>query len=284
MLTLLRTYLLVTLIFCMTMFSWAQNKEYYLRNDLILHECTIAGDTTGQPFRLCPWNANFTVVGNVGSDGLMIRFLNWYSDAELKEGSYEDRSWFLAPKTDSHLDPERKLKAERMNYDVTIPYGQERDRYFFITKSMLAVNGLQRVAKFSPTFGALVLPVKLRPQNGVVTKDISLGSVGGIRWQPRRRLDFYIAATVGLAITSITVDSASTNGKFKSKTESAGMTVPIGIMVQWEKVQWGIFTGWDMLFDTNKNDWKYQGKQWFSMGVGIGLYTEDGKARGQGQP
>jgi|GEM_PF-4928497 len=260
----------------------AQNNEYFLRNDLLLNECDMQGSTTGKPEKLCPWNAKFTVVKRPDRETWVICFHDWYTDVQLNNDMINSRSWFLAKKKDRALKPESKLLAEKFNYDVSEPYGTERDRYFKISPSLVQTDASPLVSRLSPTFGAIALPFKYRPQKGVVTKDISLGGVGGVRYRPWRRQEFFISATVGVAATSITVDSTSTAGEFKSKTESAGITFPIGLMFQWEKVQFGLFTGWDMLFDANREDWIYQGKQWLSLGVGIGIYSEDSQARSKG--
>jgi hypothetical protein len=46
-----------------------------------------------------------------------------------------------------------------------------------------------------------------------------------------------------------------------------------GIVLTLQKVNLGIFTGFDAMID-KQNNWFYQGEQWFSIGLGYKFKTE----------
>ncbi len=251
-----------------------ESKEYQLANDVILHECSIIGDTGGYVHRLCPYSAKFTLVRSIGPQGVapsayVVAFYDWATSTTLKTKTKYRAYWW-----DRDLREHEEEMAYRYNYDPEkIAAGErEADRYFLITADELKQNAVPfEGGGLSAIFGTAVLPFKYRPQSGVVTKDVSLGGIGGIRLNGSR--DNGIALCLGAAFSSITVDSLNTNGEVKESKERAALTLPIGLVVDRDRIQFGVFIGWDMLFDDDSG-WRYQGQPWFGVAVGMSVFTQ----------
>ncbi len=235
--------------------------EYRLTSDAVIRECDIRGSALTNGEKLAPFGAKFTIVGRKNDD-LILVFYDWYNAVELTNGK---------DKSGEPLDAGREAQARRYNYDMTRT--GEQDRYFLITTEQLSAHAEALTSRFSPTYGALLLPVRYRPQTGLVSKDISLGGIGGLRTRINDGLS--VGLMFGVAITSSTLDSASTEGKVLQAENRASATLPLGVLVQWERVQFGFFGGLDFLMDGKTDGWIYNGKPWLSLGIGLGLFTED---------
>jgi hypothetical protein len=49
----------------------------------------------------------------------------------------------------------------------------------------------------------------------------------------------------------------------------------LGILAEYQRVQAGIFLGWDRIGKLNQRefDWQYQGKPWISVGFGFAIFS-----------
>lgn len=121
----------------------------------------------------------------------------------------------------------------------------------------------------------MVLPFKLRPQYGVFSKDLTLSGMGGLKHNIRRNQDASISAVIGVGISSITVDSISTRGEFRSTAEQAAITISTGLVTKWRHLQFGAFIGWDHLSQAERLGWKHQGAPWVGLGIGLAVFTEE---------
>lgn len=257
-----------------------EHKSYELTSDLVLTECdskgvakTAAALPAGEsPDKYCSEGWRFVVLEAIDQDNYVLSFFDWYSDTELAANAKE-RSWFLGSIT---MDAGAKSMAELYNYDMSRPKGL-RERFFRITKDQLMNAAIPLPQRFAPIFGAIVLPFKYRPQTGLLSKDLALGAVGGVQF--RSRSNTSAALVFGATLSSVTLDSASTDFNVKERTERAALSVPLGLLLQWDKLQVGLLTGWDFLFDGNPDKWCYQGKPWLSLGVGIAVFTAEGNGK-----
>lgn len=257
-----------------------ENKSYELISDLVLKECDANGAALDaakvmaageSPDKYCDEGWRFVVLKAVDADTYVLAFFDWYSESELQSNTRDRKSIFRS----EDLDADRKNKAALYNYDMARLKGL-RDRFFLISKDQLMNAAIPLPQQYAPIFGAMVLPFKYRPQSGVVSKDLSLGAVGGIQF--RSRSNTSLAFMFGATVSSITVDSATTRGNVVDNSERSALSLPLGILFQWDQLQIGFLTGWDFMFDGNPDAWCYQGKPWFTIGVGIAVFTAEGNA------
>lgn len=128
--------------------------------------------------------------------------------------------------------------------------------------------------------GTLNYPFKYRPQaeKGDFASGFNFGATLGytIRHNSLRR--FVWSAMAGFSASNISIDQVAAT---KNQTDLAtannfgGFSFSLGLLAQQDKVQVGMFMGWDRLglATNNKYGWIYQGKPWLSIGWGISLFT-----------
>ncbi len=176
------------------------------------------------------------------------------------------------------LNKKQTLYAQRI---LSINYRDDSSdlaiRYFRISKKELDRWAKPLTTRFEPTYGTMTFPLKYRPQRGKVTKDLTLSGLGGIQFNtPTRALSISLMAGVG--ISAVTLDSANTDANILSSREVGAVSLPIGLVVQWQRLQVGLMVGWDWLLSANEERWVYHGRSWLSAGIGLSLFKSDGQA------
>jgi hypothetical protein len=50
-------------------------------------------------------------------------------------------------------------------------------------------------------------------------------------------------------------------------------------VLQWQKLQFGVFTGWDWLSKSNVDNWRYQAKSWLALGIGFSIFSKENASK-----
>jgi hypothetical protein len=264
------------IIFIVSIFCWlillspvfAQKDDlplhYRLRTTIVLLECNQNGDSTG--WATAPQGSAFSIV-RVQESEYIIRFWKW---------TYEE-SQINALKAKDSLSKSELKQLRQYEYASTLNFDFSKQitttRLFIIRKSDLALFASPIVANWAPTFGTVVLPFKYRNIGNDFTKDLTLSNIGGIK-RNFYNGDISLAGLVGIGISSIRLDSANTTGNVLTTQDRAAITLPIGLVFQWNGLQVGAFMGWDWLSGNSLDGWVHQGKPWLSLGIGITLFSE----------
>lgn len=167
-----------------------------------------------------------------------------------------------------------------------------QQRYFLVPKSYIVSSASKWYGRnVDISVGVLTLPLKLRLKDGDFTGSFTIGGTGGIKLRASHYKDRYHNFLLGLGISNITLDS-NTVSKNKDKIVSnlTALTGSLGYLYQSGKIQAGIFIGVDYLTHSNQErfDWRYQGKPWVSLAVGISIFGDgsdkksDSTAQSQG--
>jgi len=148
-------------------------------------------------------------------------------------------------------------------------------KYFTVLKSRLDVVSKRIYRMWSPTIGALTFPFKYRPQNGKFETTFGIGVTGGVTWNPWRTNEHTFSLLGGISASSARVDQYSTDpaANVTDPSERTSVTFSLGIVYQWERLQIGVSAGIDNLLDNEILKWRYQGKPWLTVGIGIGLFA-----------
>lgn len=213
-----------------------------------------------------PVGAKFTIVNTVDG-GFVIRFWAWgdyNSDADII--SLVGTSEASDTKTNAY-------KVVTFNYDLTS--GQPVTRYFKITDSQLRNFAEKLASKWEPTYGTLILPVKLRFSPSDFTKDLTVSGTGGAKWNFLPSKELSLSFIAGAGISSVTVDSSNTEGNVLEESDRAALTFMGGAVIQWKALQIGVFCGADWLTRKNEDNWDYHGKPWLGFGIGISLFSSE---------
>ncbi|MXV52448.1 hypothetical protein GS399_15845 [Pedobacter sp. HMF7647] len=254
----------------------AIGKYYKLKVEHQMQECTINGDTSGFIKKELLKDAIFTVVNKV-DDNYVVRFWNWGNAREIEEakkkktGSASKSAMLVQDKTNS--TSQDKIVSYNFSQDEQ---GNWHQRYFIIPISDLTVLAAERENAWSPAVGVATLPFKARGGTADFTKDVSISGIGGFKhrglfkWFPNT--DW--STLFGIGIASVTLDSSNTNNTIKKAGDFAAISLSIGEVIEWKKLQIGLFIGWDNLKASDVNGWKYQGKTWWGIGIGFSIFSE----------
>jgi hypothetical protein len=127
----------------------------------------------------------------------------------------------------------------------------------------------------------LVQPLKLRPSKGTVGWDLSGEFTVSYNFGWRMKLgddpykqNFLTLVGLGFGVGSAKYFTEDKDGMLTEKKDGWAITYyQAGVLLTIEKVNFGLFTGFDAMID-KQNDWFYQGRQWYSFGIGYKFKTD----------
>ncbi|AMR31531.1 hypothetical protein A0256_08880 [Mucilaginibacter sp. PAMC 26640] len=138
------------------------------------------------------------------------------------------------------------------------------------------------------TWGVMTLPIKLRPGNGSsrffsYEESLNLGFVFGWRQQLKGKVKHSINYLMGVGIANVKTDSLSQkSGISPAGASAAAFSVNAGVLYAHNNFQIGFFVGKDHIPGSQGRDWKYQGKPWIGLAVGISLFSDTDSQGGAG--
>lgn len=176
---------------------------------------------------------------------------------------------------------------ENTKYDKEVVYdSQTKKRITYLIRKKDILNKTRRrysigLGGTSITGGVTLLPFKIRPSVKIegkrmgfdFSKDIQLGISGGLKQRISKYNPFYLNALLNFGISSVLMDSYNTNGKLNESIDVAAFTYGAGLVLDFNKIQFGVFLGRDLVSDKNNNDWIYQNKTWWSIGFGYSIFS-----------
>lgn len=147
----------------------------------------------------------------------------------------------------------------------------------------------------SLAFGVINFPFKLRPQKGLgdFSGSFNFGAAIGVKFAHRSWRKISNSIITAYSISNINLDSVSVThnqDKLTSTNNFTAFSFSIGYLLEYDKIQVGLFIGWDQLSRINQLNfgWRYQGKPWISIGFGYAIFssskaTEAAENKQQGQ-
>jgi hypothetical protein len=235
-------------------------------------------------FSVSPYSARFSVVRTITDinhdNWVVIRFLDWVDSAQDSTSRNHAREFnFYSKKVSaSSYDSLTANYTPHVSSDTTIKVS----RYFKIMKTDLDSNCrmIFQTGRKSITFtvGLVTMPLKLRLGNNFDFQgNLSLGTTAGAKMRISKYNPNYIDFLLGLSISTVSLDSFSTNGKVAGQplTNIAAFSPSLGVVFEFGKSQFGVFYGWDLLSTStqSKYNWIYNGKPWISVGFGFSIFS-----------
>ncbi len=178
----------------------------------------------------------------------------------------------------SQMENQKAMKAE-LNQKISSNQLKYK-RFFLIRKTDFDTKSIKSVGCNCGDLvgGALTIPIKLRFESNRIydfSKDITIGAVGGWRFNCIHCDKLHIIPYLGLGLTSISLDSTNTFGAVSTTSDRSGITAVTGIMFETNKgLQIGFSGGWDFIAKKENIDWVNNGNFWFGFGVGYSLFSE----------
>ncbi len=122
------------------------------------------------------------------------------------------------------------------------------------------------------SIGLLTLPFKARPQNDFsFDTEFNLSSTLNIRLFDIGDSSFNYQ--VGAGIGSVGLNTSNANGLNEDEAQDvATLTLLNGLMIQYKKVQVGIYAGVDQINNQKNYNWESNGKIWFGFGISYNLF------------
>ncbi len=213
--------------------------------------------------------------------GIVLSFLKWDNNETKNDSFYADyktinKSRILSKKT-------KEIKEE------------EQIKLFFLSDANFK-RFTEIVEKKEPkrsfVTGALTIPIKLRPGGSAVDEDgnrirpfdftgeINVGLSVGWRLAVKGTDNkLFVIPAVGLNLTSVSIDENTVrNDIISSSTNASSLSPFIGGVFEYDGFQMLLMTGWDHLSGRVGENWVYQGKPWYGLGLGFNIFnTKAGK-------
>lgn len=120
--------------------------------------------------------------------------------------------------------------------------------------------------------GLLTLPFKFRLlEDKSFETNFNLNSTLNIRIKQMWNAGFYAQFGGGIGSTNLYYNNAP-GVEPEKEINASTLTLLSGIMLQYKKVQAGIYVGWDHINNQQQYKWQYNGKPWFAFGIGYELF------------
>ncbi|WP_291127552.1 hypothetical protein [Flavobacterium sp. UBA7682] len=160
--------------------------------------------------------------------------------------------------------------------------GTNRDKSFYYNDKLLKMsyNDYKSNAKDvefpdGVNFGILTLPFKYRPQKDAdFETQFNLNTTFGILIRNKyfKKAKFY--AQLGAGIGTVKLDASNASGVTDDDAQNVStITGFMGLMMQYNDIQAGIYLGAEQINNNKKYGWENQGNLWISLGVGFKIFT-----------
>jgi hypothetical protein len=164
--------------------------------------------------------------------------------------------------------------------------------YYRMTADQYKIFAERLQPKHSFTFGAATTIIKIRPGSKKLinnqypayfdfANDFNLGALFGYKNKPNRKVEFVQNFLVGVSLSSISVDSATTQGTTKISANNSALTFSLGYVGEVKRFQLGVFGGIDLLSGEVGRKWVYRNRPWVGLTVGISIFRTSESQSGQ---
>ena len=209
-----------------------------------LRKCDIIGNTLDSTIYIAPPKSKFTLI-ELKQDICIIRF--------------------------TLLNVSKKFNQSNLPVEDFSTY-----TYFFISKAQLDFKARPITrSNLDLVVGNVITPVKLRFTPFDFTKDITLGSTFGVKYSFAKKQNAAVDGLLGIGVSSLTIDSTSSNGKTQQPVDLLAFSTSLGIVIEFGNAQVGAFLGFDFISNKNQNEyrWIYRNKPWISFGLGYSIFS-----------
>ena len=127
------------------------------------------------------------------------------------------------------------------------------------------------------SLGIISLPFKIRPQ-GSVSYSTEFNINGALNYAFYSFWNTSLSLQGGIGIGSVSLDTSNSAGILSGEEQNVS-TISLlgGIMLQYKKVQVGVYLGGDHINNQEKYRWNSNGNIWFGLGIGYDLFSVSSK-------
>lgn len=144
------------------------------------------------------------------------------------------------------------------------------DKIYSISRADFDRYALKDEKKERLSVGILTLPFKARPQEKFsFDTEFNFNSTLNIALDKKAFWNIQLGAGIG------SVGLNKSNSLLEEPQDIAVLTTLVGIMIEYERVQVGLYTGFDFINNQANYSWDSHGKLWLGFGIGYDLFSID---------
>lgn len=175
------------------------------------------------------------------------------------------------------------LQTTASDFNDTYVSAEDNNDFFYIAPRDFDDFHVQKryyrfLRNIRPNLGSLVVPIKARPKVGSTpfdfTTDFTVGSSIGAKMRLSPTQPHYLSIVGVFGVSTIDVGPETTGGFVTSMTKYSALTPGLGIILEFDGFQIGLVAGKDYLGGNVSNEWIYDGKTWWSFGIGYEFLRE----------
>ncbi|MGJ8760937.1 MAG: hypothetical protein ACSHXA_10370 [Polaribacter sp.] len=218
--------------------------------------------------------SNFTFTQKPG-DIIKLTTYNKVLKFENIIGTNKDTVRFLAPnilfRVNKVLNDSILLKALNFTKDEENKK-LYNDKIYYINKNDFERSYEEYVPEDKLSIGLLTLPFKARPQDDF-SFDTEFNLSTTLNYKFYKVYNAKVNAQIGAGIGSVNLNSSNASGITDDKAQDvATLNFFGGLMLEYKKVQAGIYVGVDQINNQSEYKWNSNGNLWFGFGIGFNVF------------
>ena len=164
-----------------------------------------------------------------------------------------------------------QLKALYFKKD-TLKRKLYNDKIYYINKSDFEKSYEEYIPDDKLSVGILTLPFKARPQDDF-SFDTEFNLSTTLNWNFHKVYNAKMNLQIGAGIGSVNLNSSNASGITDGKAQDvATLNFFSGLMLEYKKVQAGIYVGVDQINNQSEYQWNSNGNLWFGFGIGFNVF------------
>lgn len=147
------------------------------------------------------------------------------------------------------------------------------NKIYTISRADFDSNAKKFIPRERLSIGLLTLPFKARPQNDF-TYDTEFNLNSTLNWSFAYVNNVSVNWQVGAGIGTVGLNTSNSSGLSDDEAQDVStITFMSGLMLQYNKVQAGIYIGADNINNQSNYGWESNGNLWFGFGIGYDLFN-----------
>ncbi len=247
--------------------------HYITKADILLAEWNMTGASSFEDSNKIAKSGAIFTIHKIKDSSLIIKFWMFSKKSSTK------KNWCQSNDS-SELAKDSVPPTDNCSSNKYIGY-HTNEKYFVIDiKSLNTYATPYNGRSNNFTWGLILFPTKIRFANGSggsfnFTDNFTLGTTAGYEIGFAGVKNYSLSILGGVGISAINVDSSTTHGYVKNSITASAFTVSAGVVYSYEKMQIGLFYGWDFMSGNLGNKWVYDAKPWLSVGIGFALFQKE---------
>lgn len=147
------------------------------------------------------------------------------------------------------------------------------NKIYFISKNEFDKSATVIEKKERLSVGILTLPFKARPQDDF-SFDTEFNLSTTLNWNIKSIYDAHLNLQIGAGIGSVNLNASNAAGITDLKAQDvACLNLFTGVMIEYKKVQAGLYVGVDQINNQSQYQWQHNGNIWFGFGIGFNVFN-----------